>query len=284
MKFCNMNDSILKIDPNINESADFLRARWKNQKPTTALICGSGWANISSGLTIIDEISYVEIKCLSKTTVDGHLSKLLLVKTSENFAVIFLGRRHYYEGVGWGPIAKPLLLCHEIGCKNLILTNAAGGIAETLNVGDLMIIKDHINFMGDNPLIGENQLSAVPRFPDQTEIYCRKLQNLAEKIGMEKSIKLKTGIYLALSGPAFETPAEIQAYKTMGVSAVGMSTVPEAIVGNALGFKILGISCITNKAAGISENPLSHEEVNQTSSESLPKMQMLIETLLAQTH
>ena len=105
-----MNDSILKIDPNINESADFLRARWKNQKPTTALICGSGWANISSGLTIIDEISYVEIKCLSKTTVDGHLSKLLLVKTSENFAVIFLGRRQYYEGGAWGPIATPLLL------------------------------------------------------------------------------------------------------------------------------------------------------------------------------
>jgi purine-nucleoside phosphorylase len=194
--------------------------------------------------------------------------------------MIFLGRRHYYEGVGWDSIAKPVLLCHEVGCKNLILTNAAGGISESLDVGDLMIIEDHINFMGHNPLIGKNQLSSAPRFPDQTEIYCRKLQTLAKKIGVVKTITLKKGIYLALSGPAFETPAEIRAYQTMGASAVGMSTVPEAMIANALGFKILGISCITNKAAGISQNPLSHDEVTQTSSESLPKMQALVHELL----
>ena len=143
-----------------------------------------------------------------------------------------------------------------------------------------MIIKDHINFMGHNPLIGKNQHSSAPRFPDQTEIYCRELQTLAQKIGEEKTITLKTGIYLALSGPAFETPAEIRAYQIQGASAVGMSTVTEAMIANALGFKILGISCITNKAAGISQNPLSHEEVTQTSSESLPKMQALVHELL----
>ena len=275
-----MSDSVLKIDPNVTESANFLKSRWKNQHPTTAIICGSGWAKISSGLTIIDEIPYQEIKCLSQTTIDGHISKLLLVKTSNSYAMIFLGRRHYYEGVGWDPIAKPVLLCHEVGCKNLILTNAAGGISENLDVGDLMIIEDHINFMGHNPLIGENQLSSAPRFPDQTEIYCRKLQTLAKKIGVVKTITLKKGIYLALSGPAFETPAEIRAYQTLGASAVGMSTVPEAMIANALGFKILGISCITNKAAGISQNPLSHDEVTQTSSESLPKMQALVHELL----
>jgi purine-nucleoside phosphorylase len=275
-----MSDSVLKIDPNITESAEFLRARWRDKQPTTAIICGSGWAKISSGLTIIDEIPYHEIKCLSQTTIDGHISKLLLVKTSNSYALIFLGRRHYYEGVGWDPITKPVLLCNEIGCKNLILTNAAGGISESLDVGDLMIIEDHINFMGHNPLIGKNQLSTAPRFPDQTEIYCHRLQALAKKIGVEKTITLKTGIYLALSGPAFETPAEIRAYQTQGASAVGMSTVPEAMIANALGFKILGISCITNKAAGISQNPLSHEEVTQTSSESLPKMQALVHELL----
>ena len=275
-----MSESVLKIDPNITESTEFLKARWENKQPTTAIICGSGWAKISSGLTIIDEVPYHEIKCLSQTTIDGHISKLLLVKTSNSYAIIFLGRRHYYEGVGWDPIAKPVLLCHELGCKNLILTNAAGGISENLDVGELMIIEDHINFMGHNPLIGKNQLSSAPRFPDQTEIYCRKLQTLAKKIGEEKTITLKTGIYLALSGPAFETPAEIRAYHTLGASAVGMSTVPEAMIANTLGLKILGISCITNKAAGISPNPLSHEEVTQTSSESLPKMQALVRELL----
>ena len=188
-----MSDSVLKIDPNTTESAEFLKARWKDKQPTTAIICGSGWAKISSGLTIIDEVPYHEIKCLSQTTIDGHISKLLLVKTSNSYALIFLGRRHYYEGVGWDPIAKPVILCNEVGCKNLILTNAAGGISDSFDVGDLMIIEDHINFMGHNPLIGKNQLSTAPRFPDQTEIYCHKLRKHSQKDRRKKTITLKTG-------------------------------------------------------------------------------------------
>jgi len=275
-----MIDSALNRDDPLNKSATILKKRWNKKIPSSAMICGSGWANVSSSLTIVDELNYEEIPCLSSTTIEGHVSKLLLVETKQGYTLIFKGRRHFYEGVEWKVIAQPILLSYELGCANIILTNAAGGISENLKVGDLMIIRDHINYMGDNPLIGKCSYENVPRFPDQSEIYSKDLRNTAKSIGNENSIRLKGGTYLALSGPAFETPAEIQAFKNWGADAVGMSTVPEAMIANALGLKILGISCISNMAAGISKQPLSHEEVAENTASTLPQMETLISNLL----
>lgn len=275
-----MVNSVLNRDETLIKSVAILKKRWGEKAPLTAMVCGSGWANVTSDLTVVDELSYKEIECLSSTTVEGHVSKLLLVKTKNAYAIMFQGRRHYYEGVAWKTIAQPVLLSYELGCRNIILTNAAGGISTHLTVGDLMIINDHINFMGDNPLIGNFDYADVPRFPDQSEVYSKDLRDTAAVIGSENSLKLKKGIYLALSGPAFETPAEIQAFNKWGADAVGMSTVPEAMIANAIGLKTLGISCISNMAAGISKQPLSHEEVAENTTGTLPQMKILISKLL----
>lgn len=275
-----MVESVLNRDETLIKSVAILKKRWGEKAPFTAMVCGSGWANVTSELTVVDELSYEEIPCLSSTTVEGHVSKLLLVKTKNAYAIMFQGRRHYYEGVAWKTIAQPILLSYELGCRNIILTNAAGGISTHLTVGDLMIINDHINFMGDNPLIGNFDYADVPRFPDQSEVYSKDLRDTAAVIGSENSLRLKNGIYLALSGPAFETPAEIQAFNKWGADAVGMSTVPEAMIANAIGLKTLGISCISNMAAGISKQPLSHEEVAENTTGTLPQMKILISKLL----
>ena len=275
-----MVNSVLNRDETLIKSVAILKKRWGEKAPFTAMVCGSGWANVTSDLTVVDELSYEEIECLSSTTVEGHVSKLLLVKTKNAYAIMFQGRRHYYEGVAWKTIAQPVLLSYELGCRNIILTNAAGGISTHLTVGDLMIINDHINFMGDNPLIGNFDYADVPRFPDQSEVYSKDLRDTAAVIGSENSLKLKKGIYLALSGPAFETPAEIQAFNKWGADAVGMSTVPEAMIANAIGLKTLGISCISNMAPGISKQPISHEEVAENTTGTLPKMKILISKLL----
>lgn len=275
-----MVESVLNRDETLIKSVAILKKRWGEKAPFTAMVCGSGWANVTSELTVVDELSYEEIPCLSSTTVEGHVSKLLLVKTKNAYAIMFQGRRHYYEGVAWKTIAQPILLSYELGCRNIILTNAAGGISTHLTVGDLMIINDHINFMGDNPLIGNFDYADVPRFPDQSEVYSKDLRDTAAVIGSENSLRLKNGIYLALSGPAFETPAEIQAFNKWGADAVGMSTIPEAMIANAIGLKTLGISCISNMAAGISKQPLSHEEVAENTTGTLPQMKILISKLL----
>ena len=275
-----MAESVLNRDETLIKSVAILKKRWGEKAPLTAMVCGSGWANVTSDLTVVDELSYKEIECLSLTTVEGHISKILLVKTKNGYAIMFQGRRHYYEGVAWKTIAQPILLSYELGCRNIILTNAAGGISTHLTVGDLMIINDHINFMGDNPLIGNFDYADVPRFPDQSEVYSKDLRDIAEVIGNENSLRLKNGIYLALFGPAFETPAEIQAFNKWGADAVGMSTVPEAMIANAIGLKTLGISCISNMAAGISKQPLSHEEVAENTTGTLPQMKILISKLL----
>ena len=275
-----MVESVLNKDEALIKSVAILKKRWGEKAPFTAMVCGSGWANVTTDLTVVDELSYEEIECLSSTTVEGHVSKLLLVKTKNAYAIMFQGRRHYYEGVAWKTIAQPILLSYELGCRNIILTNAAGGISTHLTVGDLMIINDHINFMGDNPLIGNFDYADVPRFPDQSEVYSKDLRDTAAVIGSENSLRLKNGIYLALSGSAFETPAEIQAFNKWGADAVGMSTVPEAMIANAIGLKTLGISCISNMAAGISKQPLSHEEVAENTTGTLPQMKILISKLL----
>ena len=274
-----MSETLPSRDPEmlrISESAEFLKERWGPNTPKIAIVFGSGWGSIIDQLNPIHSISYDRVPCLSKTTISGHSGNLHLCSVSGMEFLVFQGRRHFYEGEGWSVIRAPVFLAYELGIRSLLITNAAGGISSKLKVADLMLISDHINMMPSNPLIGTTTHPQIPRFPDQTNVYDCKLGQLLKNAGKESGIDVQEGIYLGLSGPAFETPAEINAFAKLGADAVGMSTIPEAMVANALGMKTIGLSCISNLASGISKKPLSHEDVELASSEALPKMKSLV--------
>ena len=275
-----MNDSWEENQKKLQASSEKLLQRWESTLPKTVIMCGSGWTEATKKLEVIDHLSYDSIDCLTPTTVEGHKSNLLLVKTKEAYALIFQGRKHFYEGGGWEPVINPILLSKKLGCDNCVLTNAAGGINMSLCVGDIMLMNDHINLMPTNPLIGRTLCPETPRFPDQTNVYSKELGDDIQQAMKKNGFCMKSGIYLGVTGPAFETPAEIRAFQKMGADAVGMSTIPEAMVANAMGMKTIGISCISNMAAGISNNPLTHEEVAENTSKSIPHMQRLFSCIL----
>lgn len=262
--------------PVLSQACEMIREHWGDIHPHTSLICGSGWGDIIDGLSPISSIPYEKIDGMGSTTVDGHKGKLWLAKPGGLDVLVFQGRRHFYEGAGWNPVVFPALLSHELGVQSLILTNASGGIRKDLLPGDFMVIKDHLNFMGDNPLMGAVAHPKVPRFPDQSKVYSPSIQKKLRVSGEAIRQNMKTGVYLALSGPAFETPAEIDAFGKLGADAVGMSTVPEAIIANALGLQIGAVSCISNLAAGLSAKALSHEDVTSTAALALPNMTRLL--------
>ena len=191
------------------------------------------------------------------------------------------GRFHYYEGYSIEQVTKPIRTMHQLGIKTLILTNAAGGINDQFEPGDLMVIKDHINMMGTNPLIGSNDNNLGPRFPDMSTAYNKDIRQQARDTASKLNLKIHEGVYLAATGPSYETPAEIQFYKAIGADAVGMSTVPEVLVARHAGIRVGAISCITNKAAGLSDKPLSHEEVTQTANKVKEHFAGLIIELIA---
>ena len=262
------------------QACELLHHNWGDIRPHACLICGSGWSEIVKGLSPASSIPYEQFDGMGRTTVEGLKGNLWLAKPEGKEVLIFQGRRHFYEGVGWGPVVFPILLAHELGIRSIVLTNAAGGIREDLHPGDLMVLSDHLNFMGNNPLIGEVLHPKIPRFPDQSEVYDRDLCEKIHLSGKAIGQKLHEGTYLALSGPAFETPAEIRAFAKLGADAVGMSTVPETMVANGLGIKVGAISCISNLAAGRSTEVLSHEDVQKTSEKALPNMTSLLAHLL----
>ena len=264
----------------LNDSISFLQNEWGVIKPEIGIICGSGWGALNEIFQNSSSIDYKNLPGMSSTTVEGHEGKLSLCEINQRQILLFQGRRHFYEGDGWDPITFPILLSHAMGIKTMILTNAAGGINPSFKVGDLMLMEDHINLMGSNPLIGPNLNPSIPRFPDQSEIYNIGLRNRILEMSETVELPIRKGIYLALSGPSFETPAEIKAFQVLGADAVGMSTVPEAMVCNALGMKVIGLSCITNLAAGIASHKLTHEDVQNTSDIALPKMKKLIMVIL----
>lgn len=270
----------------VSEAGAFLSERWGRLDPAVCLVCGSGWGKVVEDFGSGESLSYSEIPGMSQTTVSGHAGNLHLRELGNKQFLVFQGRRHYYEGVGWGPIRFPILLAKELGTETLFLTNAAGGLSPSFEVADLMVLRDHLNFMPVNPLIGPVLHPDSPRFPDQSQVYDPELRRLLCEVGEKHGVRIHQGSYLALSGPAFETPAEISAFAKLGADAVGMSTVPEAMLGNALGMKVVGLSCISNLAAGISEEPLSHDDVEKASAEALPKMKRVVrgflEELLAQ--
>lgn len=260
----------------LDHALAYVRGKWPKAQPEMGLILGSGWSEVVDSFNVADAIPYEQIPGLGKTGVVGHAGRLVLAESSGIETLIFQGRRHFYEGVGWTPIALPVYLLKSLGAKGALITNAAGGVRDDLKPGSLMIIDDHINFLGANPLVGPHDPVWGPRFPDQSEVYNAKLRRLLSLAGKAAGEQLPSGVYLADSGPTYESPAEIRAFRTLGADAVGMSTVPEALLANAAGLKVVGLSCITNLAAGISQQALSHEEVTEATKNAMSRMKAVL--------
>ena len=260
----------------LDKALAHVKAKWPDAKPRLGLILGSGWSEVVDSFRVVDTIPYEEISGLGKTGVVGHAGRLVRAESSGVETLIFQGRRHFYEGVGWTPIALPIFLLKSFGVKAVMVTNAAGGVRADLVTGKLMIISDHINFLGANPLVGAHDPFWGPRFPDQSAVYDPHLRRLLAQAGAAAGEQLPQGVYLADSGPTYESPAEIRAFRTLGADAVGMSTVPEALLANAAGLRVVGLSCITNSAAGISANPLSHEEVTEATKQAMQRMKQVV--------
>ena len=268
------------MDHGILEKAlKYVKNHWPKAKPSYGLICGSGWSDVVAAFRAKESIGYDQIPGLGSPGVVGHAGRLVWATNKGHETLIFQGRRHWYEGEGWTPVAIPIYLLKHMGVSTLVVTNAAGGIRKDLKPGDLMLLEDHINLIGNNALIGTHNQVWGPRFPDQSCVYDVKLRQLAEKAAKKAHVNLKHGVYLAASGPAYETPAEIRAYRILGADAVGMSTVPEALLAHAAGLRVMGLSCITNVAAGITKEPLSHEGVTSATKATMPKMKALLSEL-----
>jgi purine-nucleoside phosphorylase len=265
---------------NIQEAAAYIRSQYK-AIPQIGLILGSGLgvlADLAENPTVI---SYNDIPHFPVPTVEGHAGELFLGTIKGMQVLLMKGRFHLYEGYGVDVVSFPVRVMKELGVEKLIVTNAAGGINTSYEVGDLMVIKDHINFTFRNPLIGPNLNELGVRFPDMSEAYSRSLRQIARDVASEQGLELPEGIYAGLLGPSYETPAEIRMLRTLGADAVGMSTVAEVIVARHAGIDVLGISCISNMAAGIVDQPLSHREVMETTERTKPKFLELILGIVA---
>lgn len=263
----------------IKKSADYIKEIVKDI-PKTAIILGSGLGSLADDARIICEINYADIPYFKTSTVPGHDGKLIFAYLGEKYVVMMKGRLHYYEGYTFEETTYPVKVMKMIGVENLIVTNAAGGINETFSEGDFMLICDHIKLCADNPLRGKNIDELGPRFNDMCTPYDLDLQSVAKNGAKMANIDLKEGVYAYMSGPCFETKAEIRALKILGADAVGMSTVAEVIVANHMSMRVMGISCITNMAAGITGRPLSADEVNDTSKRVEDKFKTLIKSIL----
>ncbi len=264
----------------LQSSADALREQLGNPTPSTAAILGSGWGAAIDDWTLLQTVPYDRIPVLGPAAVKGHAGALHLADTGNGTCLVFQGRRHRYGCSSWEPVIFPAFLAHALGAETLLITNAAGGIRANLKPGDLMVIDDHINAMGTNPLPGPHRPELGPRFPDLTRLYTPELRTQLDAVATERGIALAHGIYVAVSGPSYETPAEVRAYASMGADAVGMSTVPEAIMASALGLKVAGLSCITNRAAAIGNEALSHDEVIAVTRVATPSMRQLVSAFI----
>lgn len=254
----------------IREKTDFV--------PEIALVLGSGLGDYAEGANVNVEmtIPYSEINGFPTSTVSGHKGQFVLGTVNGVKTAIMQGRVHFYEGYSISDVVLPIRLMGLMGAKVLFLTNASGGINQSFECGDFMLITDHISSLVKSPLVGENIDELGVHFPDMSEIYDRDLRDIIKKSADELDIKLKEGVYIQTTGPQYESPAEIRAFKTLGADAVGMSTACEAIAANHMGMKICGISCISNLAAGISKTPLTHKEVQETADRVAPDFKKLL--------
>lgn len=241
-------------------AAEFVLAK-TSLRPRVGLVLGSGLGAFADELTEATKISFGDIPNFPRSSVEGHAGKLVLGKAAGTAIAAMQGRVHFYEGHPMSSVIFPMRVFSRMGIKAVILTNAAGGIGAKLSEGSLVVLTDHINMMGTNPLIGPNDDRFGPRFFDMTSAYDPAYRALTLKEGKQLGVNIHEGVYLAVTGPSYETPAEIRACRTMGADVVGMSTVPEVIAARHMGIKVLAISCVTNLAAGISDAPLNHNEV-----------------------
>lgn len=232
-------------------------------RPTLTIVLGSGFHHVLTGLCVEKKIPYAKIPGFPKPTVSGHAGELYFGHLGKTPVLVLSGRAHFYEGHPMERVTFAVRALAAFGIRDVLLTNAAGGIHKKFRAGDFMVLTDHINLMGTNPLRGP-EVSGLPRFVDLTQVYDPKLSALLFRAGASCHVKLRRGVYLAVSGPSYETPAEIRAFARLGADAVGMSTVPEAIAARQCGLNVAAVSCITNLAAGISKESLSHAEVLET--------------------
>jgi purine-nucleoside phosphorylase len=247
----------------LNEAAAYVRSKSSIQ-PEVGVILGSGLGNVVDAIDVDTAIPYGEIPGARASTVMGHQGRLILGRANQLPVAVMQGRVHFYEGYEMDEVMFLSRMLGRLGIRKLVVTNAAGGINTSYTPGDLMLISDHINLMGVNPLRGPNLDDLGLRFPDMSDAYSESLRGMAKEVGAAKGLELKEGVYLGLSGPTYETPAEIRAFRILGADAVGMSTIPEVIAASHMQIPVLGISCITNMAAGILKQKLTHQEVMDT--------------------
>lgn len=252
--------------------------------PEIALVLGSGLGDYGESIQIADTLDYSEIEGFPVSTVPGHKGRFIFGYVNDVPVVCMQGRVHYYEGYPMTDVVLPIRLMKLMGAKVLFLTNAAGGIHYDFSAGDFMMITDHIMNFVPSPLIGANLDELGPRFPDMSNIYKKELQEILRSTAKELGIKLQEGVYIQLTGPNFETPQEVRMCRTLGADAAGMSTAAEAVAANHMGMKVCGISCISNMACGILDQPLSHEEVQETADRVSGQFKQLVTAAIVNIH
>ena len=264
----------------IKSTSTFIQGKI-NCYPEAAIILGTGLGGLETQIDILQVIRYEEIPGFPVSTVEGHKGQLILGKLGGKIILAMQGRFHYYEGYSMEEVTFPIRVFKSMGIKTLIVSNASGGLNPDFKVGDIMVISDHINMFGINPLIGPNLKELGPRFPSMNEVYDKTLRDRAKQIGMERGIKLQEGVYVGVSGPTYETPAEYNMFRILGGDAIGMSTVPEVIVAKHMGMRVFGISIVTDSGAPGEIKEMTHEEVQQVAREAEPVASLIIRELVA---
>ncbi|WP_445664179.1 purine-nucleoside phosphorylase [Fodinibius sp. AD559] len=272
-------DTVEEFRKKREEALSFLKKQ-TDEQPDYLIILGTGLGRLADDIDVIDSISYSDIPHFPDSTVEGHAGKLLFGSLSEKSVVAMQGRFHYYEGYSMQEIAFPPRVLNAMGAETLIVSNASGGMNPNYSRGDIMLINDHINMFGDNPLIGPNDDELGPRFPDMSDPYTEGLREVAEKVALEKGIKMHEGVYLALSGPTMETKAEYRFLRNIGADVVGMSTVPEVIAAVHMGMDVLGVSVITDECFPDALEPVDIEKVLEAAGEAEPDMTEVITGVL----
>ena len=263
----------------LENAVNYIKSITGEFQPQIAIILGSGLGELADEYCDI-AIDYKDIPGFEVSTVSGHKGRLVFAKINDKNVVMMQGRFHFYEGHSIQKVVFPIKVIKKLGVETVIITNAAGGVNASFNPSDLMVITDHINLMGQNPLIGINDNTMGERFPDMSNVYTPEYIELVKDIGNKLGIDLQEGVYLALTGPSYETPAEVRMARTLGADAVGMSTVPEAMVAAWAKMKVIGLSCICNSAAGVSTVGLSHEDVIKAADKAKNKFKLLVKEVI----
>jgi len=269
----------MELQQQIRAAADYILSHVA-YRPAIGMVLGSGLGDFADTLEDAVRIPYAEIPNFPVPTAPGHVGALVFGKKQGREVVVLQGRIHFYEGLSQKEITLPVRVLAAIGVKKLVLTNAAGGVNTSFAPGTLMMISDHINFSGANPLIGPNLDDFGPRFPDVTDLYTKALRHTVKEAAAQAGIAVQEGVYMMFSGPNYETPAEVRMAKIVGADAVGMSTVPEALIAGHCGMEVIGISCITNIAAGLSDQKLDHSEVLEIANRVHDTFRRLLEVVL----